>query len=906
MLIWIAWLPPLPGNQFPFPNIPVKMLKALNDNAESGDVANKNSTSEDESDSDDSQFESEIRINAGPTPVTGFEANAEDLSDSEPSSPPLSWSSSPEREVQPAFDDGLPPDSSFKEPEDVVDSMPHSNKTDTLANSSAGSLPKFETRSNGAEPNVTDSSSNNSAIHMPNLSLEDPILPDTSVQLLDKGEQSVDGLNESQVYPQAQLSHAFHSSPPTPVEQDIMMESGDSDNDLEIAVPQALGGDRDTGNMQSTQAPKAMKRGQGGSTRVPQIQVKETPWKNMQHMPPDQPTSSGSPRNSSGKSKTSSTSVIPCTYKDTDATFHALKDKTNILQGSQEVHSSTMKQTDQSPPCSDNYHSLKYQNVSSMPTMLASSKPGNTQVALSPFNKDADARIHSPQLVPYESSEVHLRPHKRRPNNSPESKRARQAKRLHFSQESPLSQDPSTSSRQQRREYFRQFGAARIDSDVQNDGRKAGDLAAIDNEMISAITEDPELVENPDQNKHVICLDSSPQQETLRRPPIQIPSSPGPSGQGDQNTDKDITIEQQSKPRLDKQIPSSHLTPDQSHNLTVKSRRINRSHVLVAALERESSSNMAIAESRRSLISNSSSPKERNQNAEPMQPPPRPSNFEAQSKNQTSAGIASPPTSTSTKTVFEKFKEAYPDYTGDLKHFLHLCRQIRDGRAKNIHKFLWDDFIIRNRMEYRDYLVRCGEDGDDPIPYQNFYNEQIEEPRFKNSIMNPSILQEALGGPSSKPSTPSRNPVRLPPSSIPTRRPPTSPAAMRRSPKRARRSLPWGATSSAPDHLSRPPPRRSLPSQPSQSRKPLSSSRHLHPRDSPHTTATNSAAEKATIHDGQIDNEGRWYEDPNTPFKEWMSQYQRLTCFTGQTGRPQGRDVVKPPQQKLDVLAWKL
>ncbi|MCJ1287947.1 hypothetical protein MMC26_007299 [Xylographa opegraphella] len=100
------------------------------------------------------------------------------------------------------------------------------------------------------------------------------------------------------------------------------------------------------------------------------------------------------------------------------------------------------------------------------------------------------------------------------------------------------------------------------------------------------------------------------------------------------------------------------------------------------------------------------------------------------------------------KSIFSTFREAYPAYQGNRKHFVAMCRKIQtlETNHRMEHKSLWDDFIIRHQMEYRAYLHECSEQADDPMSYETFYHSKIDEPQFSKRIITPGNLCEAISG----------------------------------------------------------------------------------------------------------------------------------------------------------------
>ncbi|MCJ1396583.1 hypothetical protein MMC18_009474 [Xylographa bjoerkii] len=96
--------------------------------------------------------------------------------------------------------------------------------------------------------------------------------------------------------------------------------------------------------------------------------------------------------------------------------------------------------------------------------------------------------------------------------------------------------------------------------------------------------------------------------------------------------------------------------------------------------------------------------------------------------------------------IFSSFQNAYPMYQGNERHFATMCQKIQrlemDHRME--HRSLWDDFVIRHKMEYRTYLLECSEQADDPMPYEDFYHVRIDEPQFNKRLITPNNLYEAI------------------------------------------------------------------------------------------------------------------------------------------------------------------
>jgi hypothetical protein len=87
--------------------------------------------------------------------------------------------------------------------------------------------------------------------------------------------------------------------------------------------------------------------------------------------------------------------------------------------------------------------------------------------------------------------------------------------------------------------------------------------------------------------------------------------------------------------------------------------------------------------------------------------------------------------------IFTSFKVAYPMYTGDIKHFQSQCIQMikLDREDKMVPKWQWDDFIIRNRTDYKEYALECVDQGEDPEPYHRFYKDTIRDTVYRKGII---------------------------------------------------------------------------------------------------------------------------------------------------------------------------
>ena len=98
------------------------------------------------------------------------------------------------------------------------------------------------------------------------------------------------------------------------------------------------------------------------------------------------------------------------------------------------------------------------------------------------------------------------------------------------------------------------------------------------------------------------------------------------------------------------------------------------------------------------------------------------------------------------QTLFDRFKETYPMYPGDSKHFGAICRKISQlvKLNKMEHQSLWDDFIIRHKVDYSQYLRQCAEEAEDAVPYEVFYQTEVEGPQYQKRVISRQNLDEAI------------------------------------------------------------------------------------------------------------------------------------------------------------------
>jgi hypothetical protein len=150
--------------------------------------------------------------------------------------------------------------------------------------------------------------------------------------------------------------------------------------------------------------------------------------------------------------------------------------------------------------------------------------------------------------------------------------------------------------------------------------------------------------------------------------------------------------------------------------------------------------------------------------AEEIKVQPRISSAHIQAPNEQSPAT-NPLSDTAELTVFAKFKAAYPDYTGTIKAFTNLCNMINDLdlEGKMVSKWMWDDFIIRNRTDFGPYVTECADDGEDPLPYICFYKDRLQGVNYQKKIIGTrAVLLQALEELGVQPQTAMPPPPQLP------------------------------------------------------------------------------------------------------------------------------------------------
>ena len=89
------------------------------------------------------------------------------------------------------------------------------------------------------------------------------------------------------------------------------------------------------------------------------------------------------------------------------------------------------------------------------------------------------------------------------------------------------------------------------------------------------------------------------------------------------------------------------------------------------------------------------------------------------------------------RAMFQDFKKAYPDYTGDLSHFTSMCSRLREVQPD---RAVWDDFVIRQLTEYATYVSSRIMKGREVLKYPDYYGKTVNSPKYTKGVLTEAIL----------------------------------------------------------------------------------------------------------------------------------------------------------------------
>ncbi|PKY02523.1 hypothetical protein P168DRAFT_305816 [Aspergillus campestris IBT 28561] len=95
--------------------------------------------------------------------------------------------------------------------------------------------------------------------------------------------------------------------------------------------------------------------------------------------------------------------------------------------------------------------------------------------------------------------------------------------------------------------------------------------------------------------------------------------------------------------------------------------------------------------------------------------------------------------------IHEKFRRAYPSYTGDFLHFTELCSMLRSLRSQGnlTRSFLWDDFIIKHLQDYPQHREQSSAAETKTLPYEEFFLSTYNKPSYKKRDLTVKSIEVA-------------------------------------------------------------------------------------------------------------------------------------------------------------------
>ncbi|EED16342.1 conserved hypothetical protein [Talaromyces stipitatus ATCC 10500] len=93
--------------------------------------------------------------------------------------------------------------------------------------------------------------------------------------------------------------------------------------------------------------------------------------------------------------------------------------------------------------------------------------------------------------------------------------------------------------------------------------------------------------------------------------------------------------------------------------------------------------------------------------------------------------------------VYDMFKRSYPKYAGNFDHFQSLCHELQSLHRREMlqNSSLWDDFIMRNWVDYGTYVQSCISANEDYESYEDFFTRNFTKPSFRKRNLTPRTLK---------------------------------------------------------------------------------------------------------------------------------------------------------------------
>ncbi|KPI45592.1 uncharacterized protein AB675_266 [Cyphellophora attinorum] len=123
---------------------------------------------------------------------------------------------------------------------------------------------------------------------------------------------------------------------------------------------------------------------------------------------------------------------------------------------------------------------------------------------------------------------------------------------------------------------------------------------------------------------------------------------------------------------------------------------------------------------------NGNSSKSHHEAARPSSPPARPAHPSQQTSLRSTTRVPSISAHhgvpTSYGALFERFKAAYSDYGGTVKHFASACEMLaKPNVATRVHRSLMDDFVFHYANTFLPYVIESAASGEGSMPYTDYF-----------------------------------------------------------------------------------------------------------------------------------------------------------------------------------------
>lgn len=256
------------------------------------------------------------------------------------------------------------------------------------------------------------------------------------------------------------------------------------------------------------------------------------------------------------------------------------------------------------------------------------------------------------------------------------------------------------------------------------------------------------------------------------------------------------------------------------------------------------------------------------------------------------------------RTTYERFTEYYPQYTGDQDLFHGSCIRLSKVLATDLNfpESSWDDFIFYYSEGYQPYLERCMKRGEDPIPYVRFFAKMRKEPHCDQNIVTDISISDLLSARDVARNAPLQsetnqqsivivNSVGDKSSATTLQRCETEPKVSSRGfnnhKTKPRFFVEPGDEDTEADKVGEQDRRVGLYNRTAASSSKIEKTLH---KDNKATTIPASRKE--------------WFEEPNTPFKEFLTSYLKLKSVNGALGQVNEKGKTIRDTEPANILDW--